>query len=85
MAAVDTKHPVVNAVLNQKYHAAKEQGVSMIFRVSDMREIRLNEEEIVILLSNLLDNAIRECVKIVQNGRKAVINIKLVQEAVVMI
>lgn len=85
MAAVDTKHPVVNAVLNQKYHAAREQGVSMIFRVSDMREIRLNEEEIVILLSNLLDNAIRECVKIVQNGRKAVISIKLVQEAGKMI
>lgn len=45
MAAVDTKHPVVNAVLNQKYHAAREQGVSMIFRVSDMREMRFNEEE----------------------------------------
>ena len=80
MSAVNTNHPVVNAVLNQKFHAAKEQGVSMIFRVGDMSGMRLDGEEIVILLSNLLDNAIHECVKAVKAGRKAVINIKLVQE-----
>ena len=80
MAAVNTNHPVVNAVLNQKFHAAREQGVSMIFRVGDMSGMRLDGEETVILLSNLLDNAIHECVKVVRKGRKAVINIKLVQE-----
>lgn len=52
----------------------------MIFKVGDMSGMRLNEEETVILLSNLLDNAIRECVKVVKAGRKAVIHIKLVQE-----
>ena len=80
MAAVNTNHPIVNAVLNQKFHAAREQGVSMIFKVSDMQGLKLDEEETVILLSNLLDNAIHECVKAVRAGRKAVINIKLVQE-----
>lgn len=80
MAAVNTNHPVVDAVLNQKFHAAREQGVSMTFRVGDMGGLRLDEEETVILLSNLLDNAIRECVKVVRQGRKAVIHVKLVQE-----
>lgn len=80
MSAVNTNHPVVNAVLNQKFHAAREQGVSMIFKVGDMSGIPLDGEETVILLSNLLDNAIHECVKVVRKGRKAVINIKLVQE-----
>lgn len=80
MAAVSTNHPVVDAVLNQKFHAAREQGVSMTFRVGDMGGLRLDEEETVILLSNLLDNAIRECVKVVRQGRKAVIHVKLVQE-----
>ena len=80
MSAVNTNHPIVNAVLNQKFHAAREQGVSMIFRVGDMSGMRLDGEETVILLSNLLDNAIHECVKVVRKGRKAVINIKLVQE-----
>ena len=80
MAAVSTNHPVVDAVLNQKFHAAREQGVSMTFRVGDMGGLRLNEEETVILLSNLLDNAIHECVKVVRQGRNAVIHVKLVQE-----
>ena len=80
MSAVNTNHPVVNAVLNQKFHLAREQGTSMIFKVGDMSGMRLDEEETVILLSNLLDNAIHECVKVVKAGRKAVIHIKLVQE-----
>jgi len=80
MAAVSTNHPVVDAVLNQKFHAAREQGVSMTFRVGDMGGLRLDEEETVILLSNLLDNAIHECVKVARRGRKAVIHVKLVQE-----
>ena len=80
MAAVNTYHPVVDAVLNQKFHAAREQGVSMTFRVGDMCGLRLNEEETVILVSNLLDNAIHECVKAAWQGRKAVIHVKLVQE-----
>ena len=80
MAAVNTNHPVVDAVLNQKFHTAKEQGVSMTFRVGDMGGLCLDEEETVILLSNLLDNAIHECVKVVRQGRNAVIHVKLVQE-----
>lgn len=80
MAAVNTNHSIVDAVLNQKFHAAREQGVSMIFKVSDMQGLKLDEEETVVLLSNLLDNAIHECMKVVRAGRKAVINIKLVQE-----
>ncbi len=80
MAAVSTNHPVVDAVLNQKFHAAREQGVSMTFRVGDMGGLRLDEEETVILLSNLLDNAIHECVKVARQGRSAVIHVKLVQE-----
>ena len=80
MSAVSTNHPVADAVLNQKFHAAREQGVSMTFRVGDMGGLRLNEEETVILLSNLLDNAIHECVKVARQGRNAVIHVKLVQE-----
>ncbi len=80
MAAVNTNHSIVDAVLNQKFHAAKERGISMIFKVGDMAGLKLDGEETVILLSNLLDNAIHECVKVVKAGRNAVINIKLVQE-----
>jgi len=80
LSAINTNHPVVNAVLNQKILTAKEKQVSMIFQLGDVHEIQLTEEEIVILLCNLLDNAINECEKVVKAGRDAVIQFKLVYE-----
>ncbi len=80
LSAINTNHPVVNAVLNHKFHTAKEKQIAMIFQVGDVHEIHLTEEEIVILLGNLLDNAIVECEKVVKVGRDAVIQFKLVYE-----
>ena len=80
LSAINTNHPIVNAVLNQKFYTAKEKQVAMIFQIGDVHEILLTEEEIVILLCNLLDNAINECEKVVKAGRDAVIQFKLVCE-----
>lgn len=80
MSAINTNHPVVNAVLNQKYYSAQGKKISMILKVGDLHEIRLKEEEIVILLANLIDNAIRECEKVLEKKDKAVIRLKLVCE-----
>ena len=80
MSAINTNHPVVNAILNQKFQMAKEKRVSMLLTVGDVHEIRLSEEEIVVLLGNLLDNAIAECEQVVRTGREAVIRLKLVYE-----
>ena len=52
----------------------------MIFQVGDVHEICLTEEEIVILLGNLLDNAIAECERVVKAGRDAVIQLKFIHE-----
>ncbi len=80
LSAINTNHPVVNAVLNHKFHTAKEKQIAMIFQVGDVHEIRLTEEEIVILLGNLLDNAITECERVVRTGRDAVIQFKFIYE-----
>ena len=77
MSAINTNHPVVNAVLNQKYRSMQEKHIAVILKVGDLKEICLEEEEIVILLSNLLDNAIRESEKVLKNTGKAVIHLKL--------
>ena len=77
MSAINTNHPVVNAVLNQKYRSMQEKHIAVILKVVDLQEICLEEEEIVILLSNLLDNAIRESEKVLKNTGKAVIHLKL--------
>lgn len=77
MSAINTNHPVVNAVLNQKYRSMQEKHIAVILKVGNLQEICLEEEEIVILLSNLLDNAIRESEKVLKNTGKAVIHLKL--------
>lgn len=77
MSAINTNHPVVNAVLNQKYRSMQEKHIALILKVGDMNKINLEEEEIVILLSNLLDNAIRESERVLKNTGKAVIHLKL--------
>ena len=76
MSAINTNHPVVNAILNQKYRSMQEKHIAVILKVGDLQEICLEEEEIVILLSNLLDNAIRESEKVLKNTGKAVIHLK---------
>ena len=80
LSAINTNHPVVNAVLNHKFQTAKEKQIAMIFQVGDVHEIRLTEEEIVILLGNLLDNAIAECERVVKAGKDAVIQFKFICE-----
>ena len=77
MSAINTNHPVVNAILNQKYRSMQEKHIAVILKVGDLQEICLEEEEIVILLSNLLDNAIRESEKVLKNTGKAAIHLKL--------
>ncbi|MCH5257306.1 MAG: GHKL domain-containing protein [Lachnospiraceae bacterium] len=81
MSAVNTNHPVVNAVLNQKYRRAKEKNISMSLKLGDLHELNMKEEDIVIVLGNLLDNAISECEKLLESGSEsALIFLKLVYE-----
>ena len=58
---VNSHHHVVDAVLNQKYQVAKEHGVDIQFRVNDLSELNIPTERLVVILSNLLDNAIEAC------------------------
>jgi sensor histidine kinase regulating citrate/malate metabolism len=80
MSAINTNHAVINAVLNQKFRSMQEKNISMIFKVGDLHEVKLKEEEIVILLSNLLDNAIKASEKVQRQRGRAVIHLKLVYE-----
>ncbi|RKM61141.1 ATP-binding protein [Butyrivibrio sp. CB08] len=80
IAEVNVGHPVVNAVLNQQYRIAKEKNIGMTFAVSDLKSIRISDEDIVVLLGNLLENAIHECEKVIATGRTASIQVKFVEK-----
>ena len=62
--AVNTHHPILDAVLNQKYQAAKELDVDFQFRVNDLSGLKLETDALVVLFSNLLDNAVEGCARL---------------------
>ncbi len=62
--AVNCGHPVIDAVLNHKYQCAREQGVDMQLQVNDLSKVSLPTDMLVVLFSNLLDNAIEGCCRV---------------------
>ena len=67
----------MNVVLNQKYRLATQKGIKIIFDIMDFSEIKLDDQDGVSLLSNLLDNAIEATAK--ETAHK-VIKIKLLNK-----
>ena len=61
---VNTNNTVVNVVLNQKYQHALEKDIMMTLLVNDLSGLAFSEEDIVVILVNLLDNAIEACEKL---------------------
>lgn len=55
---VDTNNEVVNAVINAKYYEVLQNDVLFILKINDLSHIKVSDEDIVTILSNLLDNAI---------------------------
>lgn len=74
---VDTNHVIVNVILNQKYQYAQENRITMVISVNDLSCLTMNKEDIVVLLSNLLDNAIEACKNITVDR---IIRFKMIME-----
>lgn len=58
MDHIDTNHRIVNAVLNDKYEAAAEKKIPFLVKVNALQGLWLSDHDLVIVLSNLLSNAI---------------------------
>ena len=65
---VNTHHPIVDAVLNQKHQTAVEHSVDVQMQVNDLSGLKVDPEALVVILTNLLDNAIEACERL-QDGR----------------
>ena len=75
--AINTNNVIVNAILNTKYQEADAKGIVFVFRVNDLSEIRIDDEDVVTILTNLLNNAIEAC-EVCED--KKVIKFKFVKE-----
>lgn len=68
--AVNSHHSIIDAVLNHKYQLCRERGIHIRFRVNDLSGVNLPTDHLVVLLSNLLDNAIEGCCRV--DGKRTI-------------
>ena len=64
-AILNSHNPLLDALLSKKYEEAARRGVMMYFDLSDLRNIPLESTDLVIVVSNLLNNAIDAAAKAV--------------------
>ncbi|MDE6640437.1 MAG: GHKL domain-containing protein [Acetatifactor sp.] len=74
---INTNNVIVNAVLNSKYQEMIGKGILFVFRVNDLAEICISDEDVVTILSNLLNNAIEACEKC---DERKIIRLKFIRE-----
>lgn len=79
---VDTNNDVVNAIFNAKYYEAIKNDVLVVLKINDLSDIKISDNDIVTILSNLLDNAI-EAAKQCDIGKR-IVRIKMLYEDAVL-
>ena len=65
-------NPIVNAVLVNKMHQCEEKHIKFRIDMMDFESKKMKEIDLVALLSNLLDNAIEECERLVNQSEKRI-------------
>lgn len=74
---IKTNNVIVDAILNSKYQETIDKNIAFTFKINDLSEINICDEDIVVILSNLLSNAIEACEKC---SYKKIIKMKFVKE-----
>jgi len=80
----DTSHLVINIIINQKHQQAKSKGITIIFLLDMLKDINIEDDDLVILLSNLLDNAIEACEKIDEEKKIIYFRMQIEENSVVI-
>lgn len=75
---INTNHAIVNSILNQKYKQAKSLGIPVLLSVNDLSGLPVEDEDIVILLANLMDNAIEACQRLMD--KEGIIKFRFLKE-----
>lgn len=73
---MDTNNKLVNVILNTKYLEACEKNILLVVKANDLSELAIEDQDLVIILSNLLNNAIEACEK----SENKVIKLKIIKE-----
>ena len=59
----NTKNAIVDAIMTAKYEEMVNNNILFVHKFSELAELKIADDDLVILLSNLLNNAIEACMK----------------------
>jgi hypothetical protein len=69
---VKTGRTVVDVVFNQKHGIAQSKGIALQVQLDDLRNFAVPDDWLVVILSNLIDNAIEACEKIEEPAQRII-------------
>lgn len=67
-----TNRSVADVILTQKYTVAKEKHINISYNLDDLSALPIPDDALVVLLSNLMDNAIEACEKITDESKREI-------------
>lgn len=70
---VKTGRKVLDVLLSQKYQASQKKNIRLYMHLDDLTSFALSDEYLVVLISNLIDNAIEACEKIPQDSSRKIV------------
>lgn len=73
---VQTHRTAVDIILNQKYAIAESRRIHFVTQLDDLSDFPLQDEALIVVLSNLIDNAVEACEQI-EDDRKRYISLKM--------
>lgn len=73
---IDVNNAMINALLNAKYQEMQAKGIILIPQINDLSRIPVSDEDIVVILANLLNNAIEAC----EDSVKKTIKLKFIHD-----
>ncbi len=66
---INSRHPILDAIFNHKYQTATECGIDFQMQVNDLSGVSIGTDKLVVLMTNLLDNAIEACCRLPEGRR----------------
>ncbi len=71
-----TGNSILDVLMNTKYEKSAAQDITMVMRLDNLTKIPIRDDEAVIILSNLLNNAMEYCMKLPKEDRKIYFDIR---------
>ena len=81
---IETGNPIIDAILSEKIHTARERGITVKDEIFISQGIEIDSLDGCILFGNIMDNAIEACAKIPSEEERK-IRIKMTSKADMLI